>query len=70
MLRVFGIRLLDYGSDEFKVGYAKEKDVLQFRNPGLVLRRGKLLLYLLQGGAKKLSECECWTVTHTKSSSL
>ena len=65
MLRIFGIRLLDYCSDEFKVGYAKEKDALQFRNPGLVFRRGKVLLELLQCGAKRLYEFKCSTLSHT-----
>jgi hypothetical protein len=47
MHRLLGLRLLDCCSDEFKVGYAKEKDVLQFRNPRLVCLRGKVLLQLL-----------------------
>ena len=36
MLRIFGIRLLDHGSNEFKVCYAKEKDALNFRNPRII----------------------------------
>ncbi len=56
MLRFFGIGKFNGCSYEFKVGNAMKKDALQFRNPGLVFRRGKVLLQLLQRSSKRLYE--------------